>query len=109
MKTVMKCRNPKAYDNTAKYTHLQRQNPAYRSNGSFQYICCNLPIYCDLVIYYQHTIDGYVHNEVSDQCGKSCYLFLFFCHTDGNSYCKDQGQVIKYRTSDFVHDDQECM
>ena len=109
MEAIMKCRNTKADDDTAEHTHLQGLDAADRSYGTFQNAFCDLAVCCDLVIYYQHTVDGYVHNEVGDQCGKSCYLFLFFCHTDGHTYRKDQRQVIKYRTSDFVHDDQECM
>ena len=101
-----------------KYVFVQRaddepltslQDAADRGYSTFQNTFCDLSVCCDLTIYYQHTIDGYIHNEVSDQCRKSCYLFLFFCHTDGHTYCKDQRQVIKYRASDFVHNDQECM
>ena len=64
METVMKRCNAKTYDNTAKYTHLQRQNPAYRSNGSFQYICCNLPSCSNLIVDKKHRTDSHIHNKI---------------------------------------------
>ena len=63
MITIVQGRYPKSYNNTAKYTHLQRLDTADTGDSSIQDTVCDASICQNFPGYHQYCIDGCVHNE----------------------------------------------
>ena len=91
--------NTKTYNNTTEHTHLQ--------SGDTQHGACCVFSHCfHTACCIDHGRNSSIHNNVTDGTGKSCNFFFFLCHTNGNTHCKEQSQVIEYSTAALVHDIQ---
>ena len=109
IKAIMKTRHSKAYNNSSKYAHLKRLNTADGSNCSLKDRFCNLSIFKNQSVVDKHGVDCCIHNKISNYCRKSGNLFLFFCHPNGNAYCKNQRQVVKNSASYLIHNHEKIV
>ena len=107
VKTVMKGRYAQSHDNTSKNSHLQSGNTTDFCDGSRQYRGGNGTVLQDLSLYLEHCRDGGMHNKERDHSCESCHFFFLLRHTDGYSYCKDQGQIVKNNISRLTHNSQQ--